>query len=274
MNHDYLRGARVGSTAMPALDALIAGAPLLPPGGFGSAVAPAHAFYGDGVARSREARRHTADREEVEKGRLRARRFGFGAYAEPGGLTAPDSGPDAGAAYAADVDRFYTDVAAEERHRREEAGARRAAEHARKRDAALARDEERWARMEAEAREFDEKTRRLQAAGTAAMKNLTGRAADPVAGTYEASARGAALRAAEEAARAAAAGRAAALAAHGRSAPYDPIAARELGPGAPFHAQAYAGGYRALLGVGEMRRAAHEAAERAAAQHPLAPRRR
>ncbi len=218
----------------------IASAGPLPEGGYGSYEAPRLAFFSV-PARTREARRHVVDREEVEKERLRARRAGYATneYAEPGAIITAESDPQS-AMYQADTDRFYTDVAAEERHLRAERNAKKNADYMRKRDEALARDEERWRRMEAEAREFDEKTLRLQADGRAAAKNLSGIPYDPINASLRMGHAGAGPYLAEQAGLARAQqARSAALDNHSRSVSYDPVTGRETGRGT--HREAYRG---------------------------------
>lgn len=170
------------------------------------------------------------DREGIEKDRLRERRFGYQQYEEPGPLVRPDARDSA--LYQEETDRFFTDVAAEERYRREEKLAKKNAEYARRREEAMLRDEERWRQMEAESRQFDEKTIRLQSSETAALKNKSGTPYDPVSGGYEASTRGEAYRQYEQRQEQKAGVRAHALDAHSRSAPYNPLTGAPVPSGA------------------------------------------
>jgi len=222
--------------------ALIAGAALLPPGGFGPFDKPAFAFRG-AAPRARAARRHTANRDEVERARLRDRRGGFGAYAEPGGLAVPDAHPES-AAYMADADRFHGAAAAEEREARDAAAARARAEIARRREWHAARDATLAAAQSRAEAQWDEDTAALQADGRAARKNRGGLAADPLTGAAARGPAGDALRAADAAARARAAGRAMYLAEQG-------VGARGENPltGAPADAGAAVAHLAAAWGV-------------------------
>lgn len=171
--------------------AIAAGAALLPAGGYGPYSGPAYAF--NAVApRSRPARRHVMNREEVERARLRERRFGFQQYAEPGGLSVPDD--KTAAMYAAETDRFKTDAAAEERDAREAAAARRAGTIERRREFHATQDQRRAAEEEAFSRKWVEDTAALQADGRAAAKNRSGMPVNPITQAYRPDAQGEALR--------------------------------------------------------------------------------
>lgn len=233
MNHDFLSAQRVVPTTP--LDQLVAAGGLKPQGGYGGWDRPTIAFF-NLPAKTREARRHLMDREGLEKDRLRERRYGFQHYDEPGMMIKPDATDSA--MYQADTDRFFTDVAAEERHRREERLAKKNSEYMRRREEAMQRDEERWRGMEEEAKKFDEKTAQLQASTTASLKNKTGAAFNPVRGDLEAGPRGEALRVAEQHTHAKTQARASVLDAHSRSAPYNPLTGAAVESGA-FHASAY-----------------------------------
>ena len=148
-------------------------------------------------ARTRAERRHLVSRDGLEKDRLRDRREKFGGYAEPGAVIAPDARDSA--LYMSDGDRFFTDMAAEQRHSREEALHRRQAETARRREESAGREEARWAKMEAETRAFEERTLALQADGRPAIKNLSGAPVNPVTQAYFAGPGGDRQREADEA---------------------------------------------------------------------------
>lgn len=233
MNHDFGSAQRVVPTTP--LDQLIASAGLKPQGGYGSWDRPNIAFFNQ-PAKTREARRHLTDREGIEKDRLRERRFGYHQYEEPGAIVRPDAHDSA--LYQEETDRFFTDVAAEERYRREEKVAKKNAEYARRREEAMLRDEERWRQMEAESRQFDEKTVRLQASETAALKNKSGIPYDPVSGHYEASTRGEEYKQYEARQEVKAGARAQNLDAHSRSAPYNPLTGAPV-PTGGYHASSY-----------------------------------
>ena len=187
--------AASATVSISTYQAMVAGAALLPPGGFGPFDKPALAFRNT-AARSRATRRHTANRDEVERARLRERRGGYGGYAEPGGLSVPDNHPES-AAYMADGDRFTGDAAAEDREARARAAARARADIARRREFFAAQEAARAAEQVAADGAWDEETARLQASGTAAAKNRGGLPADPLHGGYARGAAGDALRAAD-----------------------------------------------------------------------------
>jgi hypothetical protein len=204
-----------GTTVVSTFQALSAGAALLPAGGYGPFSAPAYAF--NAVApRSRPQRRHVMNREEVERARLRERRFGFQQYAEPGGLSVPDAKDSA--MYAAETDRFKTDAAAEERDAREAAASRRAGTIDRRREFYATLDQKRAAEEEAFARRWVEETSALQVDGRAALKNRSGMPVNPITQQYAAGAQGEALRGQDGRMMARAAQRAQYLAEHGTGA--------------------------------------------------------
>jgi hypothetical protein len=180
-----------GTTVVSTFQALSAGAALLPAGGYGPYCAPAYAFNAV-AARTRPVRRHVLNREEVERARLRERRFGFQQYAEPGGLSVPDD--KSAAMYAAETDRFKTDAAAEERDAREAAAARRAGTLERRREFYATMDQQRAAEEEAFSRRFVEETAALQADGRAAFKNRGGMPVNPITQEYRPDAQGEQLR--------------------------------------------------------------------------------
>ena len=174
--------------------ALSAAAALLPPGGYGPFDHPAVAFNAV-PPRSRPSRRHVMNREEVERARLRERRFGFQTYAEPGGLAVPDARDSA--MYAADTDRFKTDAAGEERDAREAAAARRAGGIEKRREFNLGMEAKRAAEEEAFARKWTEDTAALQADGRGALKNRSGLPVNPITQAYLDDALGAQQRGAD-----------------------------------------------------------------------------
>ncbi len=165
------------------------------------------------------------NREKMEKDRLRERREKHASYAEAGSVVAPDARDSA--LFQSDTDRFFTDVAAEQRHLRQEMLQRKQADLIRRRADALAREEARWAVMESESKAFEEKTRALQAHGGPALKNKSGYPFDPVTQAYKDGSDGAALRFADERTRWKAAARAEWLSAHS-SGPYDPVSGAEV----------------------------------------------
>lgn len=201
-----------GAFSVTSYDAMLAGAALLPPGGFGPWDKPAVVFHGL-APRARATRKFTSNRDAMEQARLRERRGGYGAYNEPGGISVPDAHPDS-AAYMADSDRFHGHAAAEEREMRDQAAARAKAEITRRREWFAARETVKIAQQESQERKWDEDTSKLQADGRPARANKTGIAADPVTGIAMSGREGDSLRAADTHARARAAGRAQFLAEH------------------------------------------------------------
>ena len=135
------------------------------------------------------------NREEVERARLRERRFGFDRYSESGGLTVPDD--KTAAMYAADTDRFNTDAAAEEKDARDEAAARRAQEIGRRREFYSGMEARVREKEEDESRRWVEETAALQADGRAALRNRSGAPVDLLTQQYRADAEGERLRAAD-----------------------------------------------------------------------------
>jgi hypothetical protein len=161
------------------------------------------------------------DRDKVEKDRLAERREKFSSYNAPGAVVAPDARDSA--LYISDTDRFFTDFASEQRHIKAEAQQKKQAELLRRRADAAAREEVRWAEMEAEARAFDEKTLALQADGRPALKNKSGQPFDPITKMYKNGEDGALLRFVDERTKWKAAARAEYLAAHSTAVDYDPV---------------------------------------------------
>jgi hypothetical protein len=211
-----------GPISISTYQAMTSGAALLPPGGFGPFDKPALAFHNT-APRTRVTRRHTMNRDEVERARLRERRGKFGAYAEPGGLTVPDASAES-AAYMADADRFHGEAAAEEREARDAAAARATADIARRRAFAQSLEAKRAEEQVAADRKWDEDTARLQASGSAAFKNRGGLPIDLVHGGYASGAAGEALRDRDRAGLTRVAQRAQFLAEHATSSHgYDPL---------------------------------------------------
>jgi hypothetical protein len=179
--HDFLAPAR--TALLPSVSAHIAGAAPLPPGGFGTFAAPSAAHPFRNVrARTRAERRREVNRDGLEKERLRARREGFGEYAEPGAVIAPDARDSD--SYLGDGDRFFSDIGAEQRHARDEAQQKRQADVVRRREQTAEREQARWAKMEEETRAFAERTVSLQRDGRPALKNVSGAPYNPVTQAY------------------------------------------------------------------------------------------
>jgi hypothetical protein len=135
------------------------------------------------------------NREEVERARLRERRFGFDRYAEAGGLTVPDD--KTSAIYMAEQDRFNTDAAAEEKDARDEAIAKRHSEIERRRDFYSTQESKQRAKEEEEARRWVEETSALQADGGAARRNRSGLPVNVITQQYMLDAEGERLKAAD-----------------------------------------------------------------------------
>jgi len=162
----------------------------------------------------------------MEKERLRQRREKFTTYQESGSLIKPDAIDSA--LYMADSDRFFTDVAAEQRYLRQEQQQKKQADVLRKRTDAAAREEARWAEMEAQARAFDERTLQLQADGRPALKNKSGQPFDPVTQAYSNGQDGAILQYIDERTKWKAAVRAEYLSTHSSGSTFNPLTGNEM----------------------------------------------
>jgi hypothetical protein len=169
---------------------LVAGAPLLPPGGFGTLEAPSVPFH-NLPTRSRE-RQALTDRETLEKSRLRERTGGRFVYADPGHVIAPDD--SSSALYLDSRLRFTTDAVTEARVEKDARIAHRASDLLRRREETMVREEERWKRMEAESRAAELRVASLQTDGGKARRNKSGLPFDPVTLNYHASHDGDLLR--------------------------------------------------------------------------------
>lgn len=187
----YDVGAIVRPSGGDAVIAIAAAAPLLPPGGFGTLDAPTVSFV-NAPPRSRVERRALADRESMEKQRLRERKGAHFQYADPGGLVVPDDSRSAH--YMDSRARFAVDTATEVRLEKEDRLRRKASELLRRREEGISRDEERWQRMEAEARAEEARVAFLQADGGKARRNRSGMPFDPVTLGYHATHEGEVLR--------------------------------------------------------------------------------
>jgi hypothetical protein len=83
-----------------------------------------------------------------------------------------------------DADRFHTDVAGEERRRRDQAGLAQQNRLLAKRDAALARDEKRWEGMANEAKAEEDRMHRKRELGLASKKNAPSLPFNPITLEY------------------------------------------------------------------------------------------
>lgn len=187
----YDRGATSRPAGVDSIIALASTVPLLPPGGFGTVDAPTVAFY-NVPPRSRAERKALADRETVEKQRLRERKGAHFQYADPGRLVAPDDPHSA--LYMGSKERFTIDTATEVRMEKEDRLRRKATELLRRREEVIARDEDRWQKMESEARAAEARVAALQADGGKARRNQSGMPFDPVTLSYHATHEGESLR--------------------------------------------------------------------------------
>ncbi len=110
-------------------------------------------------------------REQLEKANILARKEGHVRY-DPIAVEKPlRTDASAGAIYQSDAQRFQTDVAGEERARRQQSAAKEQARLAQRRDGALARDEKRWASMAAESAAAEAKIARKRSSGLSSKKN-------------------------------------------------------------------------------------------------------
>eukprot|EP01138_Halocafeteria_seosinensis_P001110 gb/GECG01001135.1/.p1 GENE.gb/GECG01001135.1/~~gb/GECG01001135.1/.p1 ORF type:complete len:191 (+),score=37.63 gb/GECG01001135.1/:1-573(+) len=111
------------------------------------------------------------------------RRGAYHKYTDPGAVIAPD---DQNAdAFISESERFLTDVAAEEKLRREERQAKKAQEILRKREENAARDERRWRNMEEEEKKEKERLDKLRQSGTKALSNKKSTPYDPLTLNYD-----------------------------------------------------------------------------------------
>jgi len=159
--------------------------------GYGPYDHPAIAFNSV-PARTRASRRHVMNRDEVERSRLRERRFGFQEYAEPGGLIAPDAHDSA--LYVAEQDRFRTDAAAEEKDARDQAFMKRVGEIERRRGFYSGLTAKIKEVEDVEARRWEENTHKLQERPTASLVNKGGLPVNIVTHEYESDSRGEQLK--------------------------------------------------------------------------------
>jgi hypothetical protein len=136
------------------------------------------------------------NRDEVERARLRDRRYGFQSYAEPGGLVVPDAHDSA--MYVTEQDRFNTDAAAEEKDARDQAFMKRVGEIERRRGFYTGMAEKIREVEEMESKRWVEDTTKLQERGTAALRNRGGLPVNIVTHQYEGDTRGDDLRAADK----------------------------------------------------------------------------
>jgi len=94
---------------------------------------------------SREDRATKQDKTSLEKSRLQNRREKFSRYEDPGRITEPVS---TAGYYAADAERFITDVAGEQKSIRDSKISKKEAFYNQKRNEFLEREEKRWMSME------------------------------------------------------------------------------------------------------------------------------
>ena len=186
----YDTASAIRTSGGDSVAALAANAPLLSRGGFGTLDAPSIAFF-NAPLRGKAERKALSDREGMEKQRLRERRGEHFQYADPGGLVAPDcrSGH-----YMGSKERFTIDTATEIRLEKEDRLRRKATDLLRRRDEGIARDEERWQKMEAEARAAEARVAFFQADGGKARRNRSGMPFDPVTLEYHGTHDGEALK--------------------------------------------------------------------------------
>ena len=181
--------------------------------------------------RTRQQRLAKMDKESLEKGRLQ-NRYG-GAYAKqtrnqdfPGRHDSHTSCAPSGAGFLADSDRFTTggsDIASEFKNEHDHAIMRSEAVRDNRRDAAVGREETRWARIEAHAQSEKEKWERYRADGSKAKRNAGSVPFDLVTLNYVPGQAGAQLRAHDQVVRYRSAARAQNLQHRMNSAGYNPV---------------------------------------------------
>jgi hypothetical protein len=97
------------------------------------------------VPRPREERRALSNKDLLEKQRLASRREGFSRYHYQENIVVPDA---TAAGFLSDADRFHTDTAGEEKREREAVNQRRSHMVETTRQMRVAREEDRWKKME------------------------------------------------------------------------------------------------------------------------------
>eukprot|EP00164_Ancoracysta_twista_P004772 GFYU01006462.1.p1 GENE.GFYU01006462.1~~GFYU01006462.1.p1 ORF type:complete len:214 (-),score=68.13 GFYU01006462.1:126-767(-) len=111
--------------------------------------------------RGRNERRQNFNRDVLEKARLGSRREGFHRYDDPGNVVTMDSNPMV-PGFMSESDRFHTDTAGEEKRRREQYLQKYDEMIDHKRERALQREEDRWHKLEDEARAEQERADSLK----------------------------------------------------------------------------------------------------------------
>mmetsp|Transcript_6894 Transcript_6894/g.16429 ORF Transcript_6894/g.16429 Transcript_6894/m.16429 type:complete len:225 (-) Transcript_6894:71-745(-) len=181
--------------------------------------------------RTRQQRRQLADKETLEKSRLRERTGGYHKYIDYGkGLTSQQPGS---AGYIPEADRFHTDVAGEEKLLRDARVARGEQIISARREANAAREGERWARIDAAARNEAERWDEIRETGERAKRNKSSVPYNPLTLEYHESHEGLKLRYADDLVRYRAAQRAYTLQSHDVSTDYNPISGGALAKPTP-----------------------------------------
>ena len=158
--------------------------------------------------RTREERRNLADKETLEKDRLKKRNEGYNRYVDLGKVTEPLS--DA-VGYLAEHERFDTDSAFEEKSLRDAALEKRELMYERKRIEQSVREEDRWTKIDAQKREQELKEEQWREDGSKAKRNTSSVPYNPITLMYNDTLDGERLRHADNTIRYRAALRAAAL---------------------------------------------------------------
>lgn len=117
---------------------------------------------------------------------------GFHKYSDPGSLVAAED--PSSALYVNEQERFVTDVAAEDKARRERDHSRRAAEMLRRREREATREEDRWTRMEEAKRREEERVAEMRRSGSKARRNRGSEPYDLITQEYASDAGGARLK--------------------------------------------------------------------------------
>jgi hypothetical protein len=146
------------------------------------------------VPRTRADRRAAVNKESWEKERLQQRKEGF-IRVDPSlsGKAMTEYAPSS-QGYMSDADRFHTDVAGEEKNRRDEVLTRQRMVEDRRRMDNAQREEQRWRTMDHQHQREIEKVERDRQEGTKSLRNKSSVPFDPVTLGYNNSAAGEHLR--------------------------------------------------------------------------------
>lgn len=132
--------------------------------------------------RTRAEREGMRDREGTEKLRLKERVGGFQQYEDFAGISNPDPTSHA---FLPEAERFDTDFAAQERHRREEEFQKKQGALNCRREQQINRDMTRWQKMDGEEDKYKQKLDNKQQQWKAGQKNNPSAAYNPLTLEYD-----------------------------------------------------------------------------------------